>query len=226
MGGAGVEHRVRQEGGAVAADAIERPARLRGRRHGGEVSGREALLSAALTAFSRYGYEATSLRTLAASAGVDMALVARLFGSKADLWIAVVDHLAERQAAGREKLAALAALAEQDPAEAMRRFIRLFVQISYHGREVPAFIMQESGHPSERLDILVERLLTPFRKAYAPIIEAAIRAGVVKAPHPELFTRMMFCSIAMPMAPSALSPNGAHSLDAIAEQAIALFVIE
>lgn len=219
---------VRREAAASADGGVERPVRSRGRRHGGEVSGREALLRAALTAFSRYGYEATSLRALAASAGVDMALVARLFGSKADLWIAVVDHLAERQAAGREKLAALAALAEQDPAEAMRRFIHLFVEISFHGREVPAFIMQESGHPSERLNIVVERLLCPFQKAYWPIISAAIRAGVVKAPHPELFTRMLFCSISMPMAPSALSPNGGHITpemrDAIAEQAIALFV--
>lgn len=217
---------VRQED--AAASGGSHPVRSRGRRHSGEVSGREALLSAALTAFSRYGYEATSLRTLAASAGVDMALVARLFGSKADLWIAVVDHLAERQAAGREKLASLASLAERDPAEAMRRFIRLFVEISYNGREVPAFIMQESGHPNERLDILVQRLLLPFRQACAPIVEAAIRAGVVKAIHPELFTRMMFCSISMPMAPSALSPNGGdispRMRDAIAEQAIALFV--
>jgi AcrR family transcriptional regulator len=214
----------------MVAYSLERPPRSRGRRLGGEVSGREALLRAALTAFSRYGYEATSLRTLAASAGVDMALVARLFGSKTNLWIAVVDHLAERQAVGREKLAALATLAEQDPAEGLRRFIRLFVQISYDGREVPAFIMQESGHPNERLDILVERLLTPFRKACEPIIGAAIRAGVVKAIHPELFVRMMFCSISMPMAPSALSPNGGDITpkmrDAIAEQAIALFVGE
>lgn len=224
------EDSARQEAAATAGGGVERPARSRGRRHGGEVSGREALLQAALTAFSRYGYEATSLRTLAASAGVDMALVARLFGSKADLWIAVVDHLAERQAAGRGQMVELAALAEQDPAEALRRFIRLFVQISHNGREVPAFIMQESGRPNERLDILVERLLLPFRQSYAPIIEAAIKAGVVKAVHPELFTRMMFCSISMPMVPSALSPNGSQMtpemLTAIAEQAIALFVNE
>ncbi len=223
-----MDSNVQQEAGATAAGKVERPVRSRGRRPGGEVSGREALLRAALTSFARYGYEATSLRALAASAGVDMALVARLFGSKADLWIAVVDHLAERQAANRGKLAALAALAEHDPEEAMRRFIRMFVEISYRGREVPAFIMQESGHPSERLNIVVERLLCPFQKAYWPIISAAIGAGVVRATNPELFARMLFCSISMPMAPSALSPNGGQitpqTRDAIAEQAIALFV--
>jgi AcrR family transcriptional regulator len=229
-GGTSVAISVRQEAEATAVGEVERPARSRGRRHGSEISGREALLGAALSAFAANGYEATSLRAIAASADVDMALVARLFGSKMELWVAVVDHLAERQAVGRQKLMTLAILAAHDPAEAMRRFIRMFVEISYHGPEVPAFIMQESGSPSERLDILAERLLCPFQKAYGPIIDAAIRAGVVKAPHPELFTRMMFCAISMPMARSALSPNGynaaPHSLDAIAEQAIALFVAE
>jgi AcrR family transcriptional regulator len=215
---------MRAESAAVAV-AAPRP---RGRRPGDAVSGREALLSAALSAFSRHGYEGTSLRALAASAGVDMALVARLFGSKADLWIAVVDHLAEKQAGGRAILAELAKLADRDPAEALRRFIRFFAQISFEAREVPAFVMQESGRPNERLDILVERLLVPFREACHPIIDAAIRAGVVKAVHPELFTRMMFCAISLPMVPSALAPDGGpitpRMRDAIAEQAIALFV--
>ena len=204
------------------------PARPRGRRQSGEVSGRDALLRAALGCFARYGYDGTSLRTLADRAGVDMALVARLFGSKADLWEAVVDHLAARQAEGRAELAALAALAEREPAEALRRFIRFFAQASFDGREVPSFIMQESGHPNARLDILVERLLEPFRQACAPIIDAAVDAGVVKAIHPDLFTRMMFCSISLPMVPSALAPEGGQVTpamrDAIAEQAIALFV--
>jgi AcrR family transcriptional regulator len=211
--------------GTVKAKA---PARPRGRRPGSAVSGREALLDAALSAFARHGYEGVSLRALAGEAGVDMALVARLFGSKSDLWIAVVDYLAARQAAGRAKLAEVALLAEQEPIEAMRRFIRLYAQFSLAGREVPAFVMQESGRPNERLDILVERLLVPFQQACAPIIGAAIRAGVVDAPHPELFARMMFASISLPMVPSALAPDGGRitpeRLDAIIEQAIALFV--
>jgi len=206
----------------------DRPARPRGRRHSGVISGREALLSAALSCFARHGFEATSLRTLATQAGVDMALVARLFGSKADLWIAVVDHLAAHQAAGLPRLAELALLAETDPAEALRGFIRFLAHVSFEAHEIPAFIMQESGHPNERLDILVERLLEPFRTACTPILAAAIRAGVVKAVHPELFARMMFCSISIPMVPSALAPEGGRITpamrDAIAEQAIAVFV--
>jgi AcrR family transcriptional regulator len=207
---------------------IAAPTRPRGRRPTGAVSGREALLTAALSAFARNGYEATSLRTIAADAGVDMALVARLFGSKADLWLAVVDFLAERQAAGRARLAEIADTAAHDPAEAMRCFIRFYAEVSAKGREVPAFIMQESGQPSERLDLLVERLILPFRDACRPIFAAAIRARVVNATDPILFARMMFASISLPMVPSALAPDGGRTtperIDAIVEQAIALFV--
>lgn len=204
------------------------PSRPRGRRPAGAISGRDALLAAALSAFARNGYEATSLRAIASDAGVDMALVARLFGSKADLWLTVVDFLAERQAPGRIRIAEIADLAAHDPAEAMRRFIRFYAEVSARGREVPAFIMQESGQPNERLDILVERLIGPFRDACRPIFAAAFRAGVVNATDPILFVRMMFASISLPMVPSALAPDGGRvtpeRIDAIVAQAIALFV--
>jgi AcrR family transcriptional regulator len=192
------------------------------------VSGRDALLSTALSAFARYGYEATSLRALAAEADVDMALVARLFGSKSDLWTAVVDFLAERQAMGRIRLAEIAELAAHEPAAAMRQFIRFYAEISARGLEVPAFIMQESGHPNERLDVLVERLINPFRDACRPIFAAAFRAGVANATDPILFARMLFASISLPMVPSALAPDGGRMtperIDAIVAQATALFV--
>ncbi len=60
--------------------AVVAVARPRGRRPTGVVSGREVLLAAALSAFARNGYEATSLRTIAADADVEKALVARLYG--------------------------------------------------------------------------------------------------------------------------------------------------
>jgi hypothetical protein len=110
----------------------------------------------------------------------------------------------------------------------MRHLIRFYAEVSARGREVPAFIMQESGRPNERLDILVERLIRPFRDACRPIFAEAFRAGVVNATHPMLFARMLFASISLPMVPSALAPDGdsitPERIDAIVEQAIALFV--
>jgi AcrR family transcriptional regulator len=51
---------------------------------------RQALFSAAQQLFGQKGFESTTLREIGERAGVDAALVARYFGSKADLYVAVV----------------------------------------------------------------------------------------------------------------------------------------
>lgn len=63
--------------------AVGRP---RGRR-----STREQIVAVAQDAFARAGYEATSLRGVAADAGVDPSTVVHFFGSKGGLFIAVVE---------------------------------------------------------------------------------------------------------------------------------------
>src|SRR5689334_1229350 len=51
---------------------------------------RELLLSAAGELFGEKGYEKTTLREISAHAGVDAALIARYFGSKAKLYLATL----------------------------------------------------------------------------------------------------------------------------------------
>ena len=51
---------------------------------------RQLLLSAAQDLFGRKGYERTTTREIGEAAGVDPALIARYFGSKADLYLAAV----------------------------------------------------------------------------------------------------------------------------------------
>jgi len=51
---------------------------------------RVALLAAAQDLFGQKGYDATTVREIGERAGVDAALIARYFGSKADLYIAAV----------------------------------------------------------------------------------------------------------------------------------------
>ena len=56
---------------------------------------RSALLASAQDLFGTGGYERTTTREIGEAAGVDPALIARYFGSKADLYLAAVvaDHL-------------------------------------------------------------------------------------------------------------------------------------
>ena len=72
-----------EEGGAVAtAEAVP--------GNGGPRSAgtRRAILEAARSAFAAHGYDQTTIRSVAATAGVDPSMVMRYFGSKAGLFTA------------------------------------------------------------------------------------------------------------------------------------------
>jgi AcrR family transcriptional regulator len=51
---------------------------------------KDALLQAAQTLFGRQGFESTTLRDIGEQAGIDAALIARYFGSKAGLYLAAM----------------------------------------------------------------------------------------------------------------------------------------
>ncbi|HEX5406661.1 MAG TPA: TetR family transcriptional regulator [Pseudonocardiaceae bacterium] len=67
----------------------EEPKR-RGRRSGGEDT-RAALLDAARAVFAEQGYQGATVRTIAARAGVDAAMVNHWFGGKQGLFAAIVE---------------------------------------------------------------------------------------------------------------------------------------
>ena len=70
---------------------------------------KDALLQAARTLFGQQGFEGTTIRAIGERAGVDAALIARYFGSKADLYIAVVmAEDAEERPGGYEGLEQMA----------------------------------------------------------------------------------------------------------------------
>ncbi len=63
----------------------QRAPRRRGRPRGGTDS-RERIVSAAVDEFGAQGYDGATVRSIAARAGVDSALVHHYFGTKADLF--------------------------------------------------------------------------------------------------------------------------------------------
>src|SRR6476469_3793099 len=60
-------------------------------RRAGNTTSRDAILEAARHQFAEHGYDGASLRSIAAAAGVDAALVVHFFGSKAKLLTAAVE---------------------------------------------------------------------------------------------------------------------------------------
>lgn len=91
-------------------------------RRPGPSSTRAAITAAAARGFTAAGYDATSLRQVAADAGVDPALVRRFFGSKEQLFTAVAAALIDPERA-------LAAVAGGPVEAAGERLLRYFLSL-------------------------------------------------------------------------------------------------
>lgn len=65
--------------------------RRTGRRPGSSPSTRDRILASARELFARDGMDKTSMRAIAAAAGVDPALIHHYFGSKRDLFVAAIE---------------------------------------------------------------------------------------------------------------------------------------
>ena len=93
----------------------------RGRRPGAPDT-RAAILAAARTLFATQGFAGTSVRAIAADAGVDAALVHHYFGTKDDLFVAALELPVDP----RERLAGVIALGPEGAGE---RMLRVFLSI-------------------------------------------------------------------------------------------------
>ncbi|SCL18618.1 DNA-binding transcriptional regulator, AcrR family [Micromonospora pallida] len=97
---------------------------MRGRtgRRPGNPDTREAILSAARTAFAERGFDAASIRAIASAAGVDPALVHHYFGSKDKLFLAAMNAPVDP---GR----LLPGVLDGDPERIGERLVRMFLGV-------------------------------------------------------------------------------------------------
>jgi AcrR family transcriptional regulator len=122
-------------------------------RRPGPTSTRASILAAAAECFAADGFDATSMRHVAAAAGVDPALVRRFFGSKEQLFSEVAAALIVPERA-------VAAVAGGTPEAAGERLVRYFLSllgdVSQPG---PFFGLIRSAVTSEHAAGLLRRLL-------------------------------------------------------------------
>ncbi|MFC4121734.1 TetR/AcrR family transcriptional regulator [Nonomuraea zeae] len=127
-----------------------------GRRRRDAAATRQALLRAAHGRFTRLGYDRTTLRDVAADAGVNLALIKRYFGSKEGLFkaaLAATPRLPGGEAAFPRDLATLAeALSRQLSADAWPEF----------GEHPALMLLRVSG--DERVDGLRRQALRDFSR--------------------------------------------------------------
>ena len=133
-------------------DEFQAQARRSGRRPGGADT-RGEITAAAGRLFAERGYDRTSMRAVAAEAGVDPALVSHYFGSKQRLFVSTVQLPVE-------PAVVIAQVADGDPARAGERLARTVVTMleSPQGRERATSIVRAAASEPEAAALLREQI--------------------------------------------------------------------
>ncbi|MGR3714715.1 MAG: TetR/AcrR family transcriptional regulator [Shimia sp.] len=156
----------------------EQPApRKRGRPSGKATKDlRPALLEAAIDLFAQNGFDGVSLSQISGQVGADVALTRYYFGSKADLWEAAVQRLAEAFATELAK-----ALPKQagSASERLAALIRAFVVASARWPQVSRIIVFDGDTADARGAFIATHLVTPFYNGLTELISAAQAEGSV-----------------------------------------------
>lgn len=145
--------------------------RGRGRPSQTDTDTSAAISRAALQSFAAQGFDATSLREIAADAGVDVALISYRFGGKHGLWKHIVSQ------AGSDLREALErAIAENDGASAQHRLehsARAFLAYLLDRPEVPRLLLRDITIDSDRSKWLLETLSLPLHRHFIELAQAA-----------------------------------------------------
>src|SRR5262245_50257150 len=148
-----------------------------GRRQMQAVDTRATILAAAEQAFAKAGQAGARIDEIAATAGVNKALLYYYFKSKGRLYEAVMeDHFNEFN---RQALDVLAA--PHDARTVLLRYVSLYFDFISTRRRYAALyqqLMTARGRPLERL---VRKYLVPRNAAFNKLLDRGIRAGEFRA---------------------------------------------
>jgi TetR/AcrR family transcriptional regulator len=144
---------------------------------------KEDIIKAALSEFAERGFEGSSLRDMAGRAGTTHGLLRHHFGSKENVFRAVVDYAVNIY--GREQLPIIHSLSEADFAnvqtliEAHKRLLRNFARVSARNPEIMRILMFEVASSSERMTYIYEQIAL-LDKQYQPFFARLADFGILK----------------------------------------------
>jgi AcrR family transcriptional regulator len=162
---------------AVMPTRTKRQAPSRTGRRAGDSGTRTAILAAAREQFAGKGYNGASLRTIAAAAGVDPALIRHFFGSKDDLFVATLEI-------PQELLRRLAEALGGDPGSLGERLVRTYLELwedPASAESVLATVRSAiaSGRAADRLQALLGARLHADVPGLVDRPDGELRAGLI-----------------------------------------------
>jgi AcrR family transcriptional regulator len=141
---------------------------------------REAILRAALQAFSERGYEGTSTRDIVTRAGVNHGLIRYHFGNKEKLWREAVERAFSELGAGVATVMADASLL--DDRQRLGRLIRDHVRFVARHPEFVRLMHEEGKRRGPRMRWMVDRHVKPLYEAVTSLLARAEGSGSLRRP--------------------------------------------
>ena len=158
---------------------------------------RRAILDAAGQQFAAHGFSGTSLRDIAEAAGTTHGLIRHHFGSKDDLWRAVVDDFVGQMVA--RHLPLIQRLEHDDPVVLLKGLATNYMRLSAEMPEVSKLLVKDCSEPGPRLDHLLSRI-RPIHDLITPVFQQARASGRLQAHDPDSFFVFLVMIGSMPFA--------------------------
>ena len=167
---------------------LEKPVRKR-REQQRAIDTKRMILDAALSEFALVGFEAASIRNIAANTGLQHPLITYHYRTKEILWRAVAeDAFAEIRRLWDE---GIADYEHMTPIERLRAEYSAFLRFTIAYPDFHHFMLRESRPGNPRLPWLVQTILQPTMQRILPEIEAAQAQGQLPPGNPALIHYMM-----------------------------------
>ncbi len=195
------------------------PTRPRGKRTK-EVAEKtkKRILMAALKVFAKEGFPDAKLRIIAAKAGATHNLIRHHFGSKDDLWKAVVDHGMRMR---KERLKQIIDSGQSmDPVELYKKLIKSHVIFVAEHPELAKILMHSNSRTSPHVDYIIEKQQSVFN-IVKPLFKKVKACGYFKGYDHNAFTIYMRALVETPIVTSGMT-NKLQKHDIQSEKGIAL----
>ena len=138
---------------------------------------KKTVLKAALKIFAREGFYNAKLREIADQAGTTHSLIRHHFGSKDDLWKAVVDYGLSLHE--KSLLRVLKSQKSADPVELFKDFITAYIRTVARNPELSIILLHDYSRSSPHLDYLMEKEKR-LHSIIEPVFENAQKCGYFK----------------------------------------------
>ena len=179
---------------------------------------RQRIVQSACLIFAAHGFEGVSLRDIATQAGVAHGLLRHHFGSKEDIWRAVIDSTLEEHLAVLVPLVNEAMNQQTTPLAALKATVRSLIQWMAERPDIPRLLLHESVVGGPRLEYFMAQI-APIRGLTAPLIRAVQQDGLLQQFSHESFLLFLLLLGALPFALSGFT-NQLYNADIFAPEQI------